>query len=120
MFSPPFNKRIVYKIVAFEIHLQGTGNRNFVGLIPPCLLVTSSVLCKFWVYSTNIANVGVHFPGDSRDWNVKIRLILQGETERSRNMRNQGPYKGGHKEMLLLAYQVMEFLCVSLRVCDRL
>ena len=86
VFSFHFNKRIVDRIVPFEIHLQITGNRHFVGLVPPCLLVTSIVLGvdSGGFTKANIANVCVcvcvcvcvYFPGDSRDWNVKIRLHL--------------------------------------------
>jgi len=68
----------VVRIVPFEIHLQRTGNRHFVGLVPPHLLVTSTVLGadSGGFTDANIANVRVYFPGDSRDWNVKIRLVL--------------------------------------------
>ena len=66
------------RIVLFEIHLQRTGNRHFMGLVSPHLVVTSTLLGTDSGGSTsaNIANVRVYFPGDSRDWNVKIRLVL--------------------------------------------
>jgi len=48
------------------------------GLVSPHLVVTSTLLGTDSGGSTsaNIANVRVYFPGDSRDWNVKIRLVL--------------------------------------------
>jgi len=78
IFSLRFNKRIVDGTVPFEIHLQRTGNRNFVGLVPPYLLFTSTVFVTDSGGSTNanIANVLVYFPGDSKDWNVKICLFV--------------------------------------------
>lgn len=62
----------------FEIHLQRNGNRHFVDLVSPYVLISSALLGTDSGGSTNanIANVRVYFPGDSRDWNVKMRLVL--------------------------------------------
>jgi len=62
IFSLHFHKRVVDRIVPFEIHLQRTGNRHFVGLFSPYLLVTSTLLGtdSGGSTNTNIANVRVY------------------------------------------------------------